>query len=95
MPEILNIETRGRTCNYYQTNAMPNPAHQAQNPEITQLPATASPKEVADEIRRDGGVIIKHFIIPKVVAKIDGEIAPHWQRKGEYQGICSTQMIPH
>ncbi|KAF9887192.1 hypothetical protein FE257_010446 [Aspergillus nanangensis] len=65
---------------------MPNPAHQAKNPEITALPVTATPQEVAKAIRRDGGVIIKNFISFATVTQIDEEIAPHWGRKGTYQG---------
>ncbi|PKY03900.1 PhyH-domain-containing protein [Aspergillus campestris IBT 28561] len=65
---------------------MPNPPHQANNPAVTELPVTSSAKEVAEIIRRDGGVIIKNFISTDTVAQIDREIAPHWQRKGVYKG---------
>jgi hypothetical protein len=65
---------------------MPNPPHQENNPTVAELPATASAQEVAEIVRRDGGVIIKNFISADTIAQIDRELAPHWQRKGVYKG---------
>ncbi|KAJ5403952.1 hypothetical protein N7509_003823 [Penicillium cosmopolitanum] len=65
---------------------MVNPPHQRNNPEVVELPVTASLDEIVEIIRRDGGVVIKNFITPETVQKINEEIEPHWEKKGVYKG---------
>lgn len=65
---------------------MPNPAHQAQNPEVAEVHVTSSAEEVVRIIRRDGGIIIKNFVSRETILKIDEEVAPRWKEKGVYVG---------
>ncbi|KAF4812023.1 Dioxygenase swnH2 [Colletotrichum siamense] len=67
---------------------MPNPPHQAKNPEITSLPATAPIEEIANVIRRDGGIIIKGFVTPEDIDQMDAESAPWFEklRTLKYEG---------
>ena len=66
---------------------MPNPPHQAHNPNIVELPIIATAKEVAEAIRRDSGVIIKNFVSPETIKSIDEETEPFWKQKGgQYKG---------
>lgn len=67
---------------------MPNPPHQAKNPEITSLPATAPIEEIANVIRRDGGIIIKGFVAPEDIDQMDAESAPWFEklRTLKYEG---------
>lgn len=73
---------------------MVNPPHQRNNPEIAEVPATTPIDEIVRIIRRDGGIIIKNFITPETVKKIDEEIAPYWEQKGVYKGILFNAGDP-
>ncbi|KAJ0382610.1 hypothetical protein COL922a_012185 [Colletotrichum nupharicola] len=59
-----------------------------QEPEITSLPATAPIEEIANVIRRDGGIIIKGFVSPEDIDQMDAESAAWFEklRTLKYEG---------
>ncbi|RSL59519.1 hypothetical protein CEP54_007234 [Fusarium duplospermum] len=65
---------------------MPNPPHQAHNPEVVELDASAPIQDIVDIIKRDGGIIIKNFLSPETIDKIHAESQPYWGKLGTYQG---------
>ncbi|KAL4969933.1 phytanoyl-CoA dioxygenase family protein [Aspergillus stella-maris] len=65
---------------------MPNPPHQAQNPEVVELDASAPIEDIVDVIKRDGGIIIKNFLSPETIDKIHAEAKPYWNKLGKYSG---------
>ncbi|KAL4902155.1 hypothetical protein BDW74DRAFT_181003 [Aspergillus multicolor] len=65
---------------------MPNPPHQAQNPEVVELDASAPIEHIVEVIRRDGGIIIKNFLSPETIDKIHAEAKPYWNKLGQYSG---------
>ncbi|CAG8425392.1 unnamed protein product [Penicillium salamii] len=65
---------------------MPNPPHQAHNPEVVELDASAPIEEIAKVIQRDGGIIIKNFLSPEVIDQIHAEAQPYWGKLGKYVG---------
>lgn len=67
---------------------MPNPPHQRKNPEITALPATAPIEEIVRVIEQDGGIIIKNFVTPEDIDKINAQSAPWFDklRNLKYEG---------
>ncbi|KAI8648633.1 hypothetical protein NCS57_01474900 [Fusarium keratoplasticum] len=73
---------------------MPNPPHQANNPEITVLPVTASVEEVSNVIRRDGGLIIKNFFSLEDIKQIHREVGPHYGKTGSYNGTLFNADDP-
>ncbi|KAL2669780.1 hypothetical protein Neosp_015225 [[Neocosmospora] mangrovei] len=65
---------------------MPNPPHQAHNPEVVELDASAPVQDIVEVIKRDGGIIIKNFLSPETIDKIHEEAQPYWGKLGTYQG---------
>ena len=65
---------------------MPNPPHQAGNPEVVELDASAPIEEIVHIIKRDGGIIIKNFLSPEVIDQIHVESQPYWSKLGTYVG---------
>ncbi|OJI99578.1 hypothetical protein ASPVEDRAFT_81185 [Aspergillus versicolor CBS 583.65] len=65
---------------------MPNPSHQAHNPEVVELDASAPIEEIVNVINRDGGIIIKNFLSPETIDKIQEESQPYWSKLGTYCG---------
>ncbi|OOF95250.1 hypothetical protein ASPCADRAFT_507153 [Aspergillus carbonarius ITEM 5010] len=65
---------------------MPNPPHQANNPEVVELDASAPIEEIVKVIQRDGGIIIKNFLSPEVIDQIHAEALPYWGKLGSYVG---------
>ncbi|KAI9928661.1 hypothetical protein ASPWEDRAFT_127480 [Aspergillus wentii DTO 134E9] len=65
---------------------MPNPPHQAHNPEVVELDASSPIQEIVDVINRDGGIIIKNFLSPEDIDKIHEEAQPYWSKLGKYEG---------
>ncbi|PYH77014.1 PhyH-domain-containing protein [Aspergillus uvarum CBS 121591] len=65
---------------------MPNPPHQAGNPEVVELDATAPIEAIVNIIRRDGGIIIKNFLSPEIIDRIHAEAQPYWSKLGTYVG---------
>ncbi|KAL2838653.1 PhyH-domain-containing protein [Aspergillus pseudoustus] len=65
---------------------MPNPAHQAHNPEVVELDASAPIQQIVDIIKRDGGIIIKNFLPAETIDKIHQEAQPYWGKLGKYEG---------
>ncbi|KAJ5352209.1 Phytanoyl-CoA dioxygenase [Penicillium brevicompactum] len=65
---------------------MPNPPHQAHNPQVVELDASAPVEEIAKVIRRDGGIMIKNFLSPEVIDQIHAEAQPYWGKLGKYVG---------
>ncbi|PLB50747.1 PhyH-domain-containing protein [Aspergillus steynii IBT 23096] len=73
---------------------MPNPPHQAQNPEVVELDASAPIEEIANILRRDGGIIIKNFLTPETIDQIHAEAQPYWGKLGVYQGKLFDEADP-
>lgn len=48
---------------------------QKANPTVAELPASASPKEIAEIVRRDGAIIVKNLVSEQTLAKIKSEFA--------------------
>ncbi|PYH94664.1 PhyH-domain-containing protein [Aspergillus ellipticus CBS 707.79] len=65
---------------------MPNPPHQASNPEVVELDASAPVEEIVNVILRDGGIIIKNFLTPETIDQIHAEAQPYWGKLGTYIG---------
>jgi hypothetical protein len=65
---------------------MPNPPHQSQNPEIVELDASAPIEQIVDIIKRDGGIIIRNFVSPEIIDKIQAEAQPYYSKLGKYEG---------
>ncbi|KAL6364273.1 hypothetical protein LRP88_02192 [Fusarium phalaenopsidis] len=65
---------------------MPNPPHQAHNPEVVELDASAPIQDIVEVIKGDGGIIIKNFLSPETIDKIHEEAQPYWGKLGTYQG---------
>lgn len=73
---------------------MPNPPHQAQNPQVVELDASAPIQDIVDVIKRDGGIIIKNFLAPETIDKIHEESQPYWGKLGTYQGKLFDAVDP-
>ena len=73
---------------------MPNPPHQAKNPEVTELDAEAPIEEIANVIKRDGGIIIKNFLSPESIDQIHAEAKPYWNKLGKYEGKLFDAVDP-
>ncbi|CAI7593456.1 hypothetical protein PCG10_009588 [Penicillium crustosum] len=65
---------------------MPNPPHQANNPEVVELDASAPIEEIVKVIQRDGGIIIKNFLSTEIIDQIHAEAQPYWGKLGKYVG---------
>ncbi|KAK3618905.1 hypothetical protein LTR22_026196 [Elasticomyces elasticus] len=65
---------------------MPNPPHQAGNPNVVELDAAAPIDDIVRVIARDGGTIIKNFLKPEIVDQIKAEADPWYQKLGTYVG---------
>ncbi|KAL3455345.1 PhyH-domain-containing protein [Aspergillus heterothallicus] len=65
---------------------MPNPPHQAKNPEVVELDASAPIDKIVEIIKRDGGIIIRNFLSPGTIDKIHAESQPYWSKLGRYSG---------
>lgn len=65
---------------------MPNPPHQANNPEVVEIDTSAPAEEIANIIRRDGGVIVKNFVSHEVINQIQSETHPYYSKLGKYEG---------
>ena len=65
---------------------MPNPPHQANNPQVVELDASAPIKEIVKVIQRDGGIIIKNFLSTEIIDQIHAEAQPYWGKLGKYVG---------
>lgn len=65
---------------------MPNPPHQANNPQVVELDASAPIDEIVAVIKRDGGIIIKNFLSPEIIDQIKSEADPWYQKLGTYVG---------
>lgn len=65
---------------------MPNPPHQMNNPEVVNINASAPAEEIANIIRRDGGVIVKNFVSHEVINQIQREADPYYSKLGKYEG---------
>ncbi|KAH6972865.1 hypothetical protein BKA56DRAFT_676670 [Ilyonectria sp. MPI-CAGE-AT-0026] len=73
---------------------MPNPPHQAKNPEVTSLPASAPIEDIVKVIQQDGGIIIKGFLTDAEVDQIHEEAAPHYEKVGKYVGTLFPSGDP-
>ncbi|KAH7361432.1 hypothetical protein B0T11DRAFT_327622 [Plectosphaerella cucumerina] len=75
---------------------MPNPPHQAGNPEITAVDVSTPINEIADIIRRDGGIIIKNFVTTDDIDQMDAESAPWFDklRNLKYEGSLFPPSDP-
>ncbi|KAJ5507462.1 Phytanoyl-CoA dioxygenase [Penicillium freii] len=65
---------------------MPNPPHQANNPQVVELDAPAPIEEIVNVIQRDGGIIIKNFLSTEIIDQIHAEAQPYWGKLGKYVG---------
>jgi hypothetical protein len=72
---------------------MPSPPHHKSKPEVTELSITSN-LEVVEVIRRDGGVIIKGFVSPEIIARVDRQAAPKGGKKQYTRAISSRQKTP-
>lgn len=65
---------------------MPNPPHQANNPNVNELDASAPTEEIVRILNRDGGVIIKNFLTSEIIDQIQAEANPWYSKLGTYVG---------